>query len=113
MSLDNRYQAVDDPIAEHMLEPHLNLFNSLQWEDVYRDWESDELQYYWKDRDLTVLPRDFSYGNKGFEEALELARGGDDRAVLHLNRVVKRDPTAELAQRAAAVLQEVSITAAD
>ena len=104
MSLDNRYQAVDDPIAEHMLEPHLNLFNSLQWEDVYRDWESDELQYYWKDHDLTVLPRDFSYGNKGFEEALELARGGDDRAVLHLNRVVKRDPTAELAQRAVAGL---------
>lgn len=113
VSLDNRYQAVDDPIAEHMLEPHLNIFNSLQWEDVYRDWESDELKYYWKDHDLTVLPRDFSYGNKGFEEALELAKNGDERAILHLNRAVKRDATTELAQRAVAVLQEVEVDAAD
>jgi len=108
VSLDNRYQAVDDPIAEHMLEPHLNIFNSLRWEDVYRNWKSDELKYYWKNLDLTVLPRDFSYGNKGFEEALELARDGDKRAVLHLNRVIKRDSTTELAQRAAAVLQEAN-----
>jgi len=108
VSLDNRYQAVDDPIAEHMLEPHLNIFNSLRWEDVYRNWKSDELKYYWKNLDLTVLPRDFSYGNKGFEEALELARNGDKRAVLHLNRVIKRDSTTELAQRAAAVLQEAN-----
>jgi len=108
VSLDNRYQAVDDPIAEHMLEPHLNIFNSLRWEDVYRNWKSDELKYYWKNLDLTVLPRDFSYGNKGFEEALALARNGDTRAVLHLNRVIKRDSTTELAQRAAAVLQEAN-----
>ena len=112
VSLDNRYQAVDDPIAEHMLEPHLNIFNSLQWEDVYRNWESDELQYYWKDHDLTVLPRDFSYGNKGFEEALALAKDGDERAIIHLNRAIKRDATTELAQRAAAVLQEISAGAA-
>ena len=113
VSLDNRYQAVDDPIAEHMLEPHLNVFNSLQWEHVYHNWESDALKYYWKDRDLTVLSKDFSYGNKGFEEALELARDGDERAILHLNRAIKRDTTTELAQRAVAVLQEVGVGAAD
>lgn len=107
VSLDNRYQAVDAPIAEHMLEPHLNIFNALKWEDVYRNWESDALKYYWKDRDLTVIPRDFSYGNKGFEEALELAKDGDERAIIHLNRAIKRDATTELAQRAAAVLQEI------
>ena len=75
--------------------------------------ESDKLKYYWKDYDLTVLPRDFSYGNKGFEEALALARDGDARAILHLNRAVKRDATTELAQRAVAVLQEVEVGAAD
>ena len=107
VSLDNRYQAVDDPIAEHMLEPHLNVFNSLKWEHVYQNWESDALKYYWKDHDLTILPRDFSYGNKGFEEALALARDGDEGAILHLNRAIKRDTTTELAQRAAAVLQEI------
>lgn len=112
VSLDNRYQAVDAPIAEHMLEPHLNIFNALQWEDVYRDWHSDELKYYWKTHELTVLPRDFSYGNRGFEEALELARRGDARAVLHLNRIIKRDATSEPAQRAAAVLREADEAAA-
>ena len=112
VSLDNRYQAVDAPIAEHMLEPHLNIFNALQWEDVYRDWQSDKLKYYWKAHELTVIPRDFSYGNRGFEEALELARGGDARAVLHLNRIVKRDASSEPAQRAAAVLQEAGEAAA-
>ena len=109
VSLDNRYQAFDDPIAEHMLEPHLNIFNSLQWDDVYRNWESDELKYYWKNLDLTVIPRDFSYGEKGFAEALELAKEGDDRAVLHLNRVIKRDPTTDLAKKASAVLQEANV----
>lgn len=112
VSLDNRYQAVDAPIAEHMLEPHLNIFNALQWEDVYRAWHSDELKYYWKAHELTVIPRDFSYGNRGFEEALELARGGDARAVLHLNRIITRDATTEPAVRAAAALQEAGGTAA-
>ena len=73
------------------------------------NWESDELKYYWKDFDLTVLPRDFSYGNKGFAEALELAKNGDDRAVLHLNRIIKRDSTTDLAKKASAVLQEVKV----
>lgn len=108
VSLDNRYQAVGAPIAEHMLEPHLNIFNALQWEDVYRNWESDRLQYYWKDRALNVVPRDFSYADKGFAEALELARGGDERAIIHLTRAIKRDATTELAQRAAAVLQDIA-----
>ncbi len=106
VSLDNRYQAVSAPIAEHMLEPHLNIFNTLQWEDVYREWESDELKYYWKEHELTVVQRDFSYGNRGFEEAVALARNGDERAMLHLNRVIKRDATTEQAKLAADALQE-------
>ena len=35
LSLDNRYHAVGDPIAAHMLGPHLS---TLDWETVYRDW---------------------------------------------------------------------------
>lgn len=92
-----------------MLEPHLNIFNSLKWEDVYRNWESDELKYYWKGHDLKVIPRDFSYIMQGFEEALQLARDGDDRAVHQLKRIIKRDPTADMAVRATKVLQDVGI----
>lgn len=106
VSLDNRYQAMGDPIAEHMLLPHLNIFSALSWDDVYRDWESDELKYYWQDLDMPVVPRDFSYAEKGFEEALSLAREGDERARLHLTRAIKRDPTSPQARAAQEVLQE-------
>jgi len=43
---------------------------------------------------------------------LELASNGDERAILHLNRAVKRDATTELAQRATAVLEEINVEAA-
>ena len=104
VSLDNRYQAIGDQIAEHMLAPHLNLFNQLSWEDVYRGWDSDDLKYYWKDVDTPVVPKDFSYSNKGFEGALSLARDGDERAYLYLNRIIKRDSTTEMAKAAMEVL---------
>ena len=108
VSLDNRYTATDNIVADHMLEPHLNIFNQLKWEDVYRDWESDEFKYYWKNLGLRVVPRDFSYSNTGFREALDLARIGDEKAKIHLSRIIKRDPTAEQAQRATAVLQDLA-----
>jgi len=108
VSLDNRYTATDNIVADHMLEPHLSVFNQLKWEDVYRDWESDEFKYYWKNLGLTMVPRDFSYSNTGFREALDLARIGDEKAKIHLSRIIKRDPTAEQAQRATAVLQDLA-----
>ena len=115
VSLDNRYQAIGDPIAEHMLQPHLNRLSPLTWDEVYHNWESDELKYYWNDLvDTPVVPRDFSYLSKGFEEALSLARGGDDHAILHLSRVIKRDATTDDAKAAQEVLQvrEVGVDSA-
>ena len=107
VSLDNRYHALGDTIAEHMLAPHLNGFNELSWEDVYRDWESDDLKYYWRDLQHPIVPKDLSYSEKGLEEALSLARGGDTQAVLHLNRIIKRDPTTDFAKTAMEALQGV------
>jgi hypothetical protein len=103
VSLDNRYQAVSDPIAEHMLQPHLNIFNKLSWEDVYREWESDEIQYYWKNCETPVVPRDMSYLEKAFGEAVDLAKCGDPRARHYLQRFIKRDSTC----REAIVAQQV------
>ena len=108
VSLDNRYTATDSIISDHMLEPHLNGFNQLKWDDVYQDWGSDEFKYYWENLGLRVVPRDFSYSNTGFQEALDLARVGDERAKIHLSRIIKGDPTAEQTQRATAVLQDLA-----
>ena len=105
VSLDNRYQAIGDPIAEHMLEPHLTRLSPLDWEEVYSDWESDDLKYYWEDVQTPIVPRDFGYMEKGFEEAMALARAGDADAQLHLNRILKSSPTSEQAKAAMEVLQ--------
>ncbi len=104
VSLDNRYQAIGDTIAEHMLLPHLDIFNELTWEDVYGEWESDDLKYYWEKLENPVIPRDLSWLDKGFEEAVERARGGDPHARLYLHRFIKRDPGSPQAEVAGEVL---------
>lgn len=106
ISLDNRYQGLDQPIADHMLLPHLRSHHELTWEEVYRDWQSQDLQYYWKKLDLKVLPRDESWVTQVFTEALSLARRGDPAARHHLQRIIGRDPNTEQARTAAAVLRE-------
>ena len=108
ISLDNRYQARDQPIAQHMLGPHFQGMNGFGWEQCYAGWVSDELQYYWQDLDLEVVPQSTQWGDKGFAEALELARGGDERAVYQLRRIARRDPESERGQRAIQLLEEVS-----
>ena len=108
LSLDNRYQAIGDPIAEHMLEPHGP--SKLQWKEVYRDWTSDELKYYWRQVDNPVVPRDMSYSEKGFAEALDLARAGNEQALFRLKRTVKNDPESPGAEAARAVLVEMGVS---
>ena len=110
VSLDNRYQARDRPIAQHMLEPHMQAISGLTWEKCYAQWQSDELQYYWQEMDLDIVPISTEWGDKGFGEALELARGGDARALLQLRRIARRDPESERGQQAVQVLGEVDLS---
>ena len=105
VSLDNRYQALGLPIAEQMLVPHLSNYLDISWQQIYSGWKSDDLQYYWKRLDLPVTPRDASYSEKGFAEALSLAAEGDKRARVHLQRAIEREPDSEPARAAAEVLR--------
>lgn len=106
VSLDNRYQRVSDPIAEHMLGPHLNSIKPIRWEEIYENWSDDTYQFYWKDLDLEELPRIMEYLDKGFEEAVELAKQGDAKARLHLERAMLKDPSSAQGMRAAEVLNQ-------
>ena len=108
LSLDNRYQGVGDVIAEHMLHPHGP--SQLQWEDIYPAWSSDDLKYYWQQYGNPVVPRDMSYANKSFAEALELARSGNEQALYRLRRTVKNDPDSQWAQDARVVLAEMGVS---
>jgi ectoine hydroxylase-related dioxygenase (phytanoyl-CoA dioxygenase family) len=57
LSCDNRYQAVSQPVEKKSLEPHGRV---LPWEEVYRDWKSTDLHYYWKKMDLVLSDWDDS-----------------------------------------------------
>lgn len=104
ISLDNRYQRVSDPVAEHMLGPHLNSIKPITWEEVYEGWTDESLKYYWKQHDLEVLPRITEYLDRGFDQAVELANQGNTGARLHLERIFLRDPESEQGRRAKQVL---------
>ena len=109
LSLDNRYLAIGDLIAEHMFIPHGP--SALTWEEVYQDWQSDEYQYYWKEHQNPVVAHDLSYSERGFAEALELAREGHKQAFVKLRRMIKKDPESQAAQDARTVLDDVGVPA--
>jgi len=56
--------------------------------------------------DLEIVPRNMTWADKGFAEALVLARQGNEGAQHHLRRLVKRDPDSEQGKEAAATLVE-------
>ena len=87
LSMDNRYQTVGSPIAEHMLNPHE--VSGLKWEDIYPTWKNEDLKYYWKNYNNPVVPQDMSYRDKGFDEALNLAKSGDNNAITLLKRITR------------------------
>jgi ectoine hydroxylase-related dioxygenase (phytanoyl-CoA dioxygenase family) len=57
LSLDVRYQPVDQPVEEASLKPHCDL----SWDEIYANWKSDDLKYYWKSLPLQLIPWDDSH----------------------------------------------------
>ena len=107
VSLDNRYQAVDVPISESQIKPHLSRLTEQTWEDIYAGWQTSDLRYYWRDLNLEVSPSDLSRHERGFAEALELARQGVERARPALERAIERDPYSPQAKEAVDALREL------
>lgn len=109
ISLDNRYQRIGDPIAEHMLNPHLSSMSPLSWDDVYRGWNSDRFQYYWKNHNNPVLSKITKYLDSAFDEAAELARNGEPDGILHLQRIAARDKHSEQGTQAIEILKQLDL----
>ncbi|QYM78026.1 phytanoyl-CoA dioxygenase family protein [Horticoccus luteus] len=57
LSLDVRYQSVNDVVEEKSLKPHCDL----TWEQIYAGWSSDALKYYWQRQPLTLTPWNDTY----------------------------------------------------
>jgi hypothetical protein len=107
VSLDNRYQREGDRIAAHMLQPHLSDQYPLTWEEVYQDWQSDDLKYYWRRIKHREVPRYAGYARRGFDEAVELARRGDEKALLAMHRTVSGHASTDEARIARRVIEEI------
>jgi len=57
LSFDVRYQPANEPVDASSLRPHC----PLTWDEIYADWESDDLQRYWEQVPLTLAPWDGSF----------------------------------------------------
>ena len=55
LSCDFRYQPQSQPVEERALEPHGSM---ITWEETYSGWTGDDLQYYWRDLELTTVEFD-------------------------------------------------------
>jgi hypothetical protein len=49
---------MSEPVALGSLNPHLP---NLPWEDIYQDWKTDDLKYYWKKLPLKITHWDNSH----------------------------------------------------
>ena len=56
LSVDARYQAIDEPVEQKSLLPHCEL----AWDEIYAEWESDNLKYYWEQLTPNLSPWDDS-----------------------------------------------------
>jgi hypothetical protein len=57
LSLDVRYQPLHEPVEERSLNPHC----ALTWEEIYKDWQRSEHQYYWRRHPLKLVPFNDEY----------------------------------------------------
>ncbi len=53
LSVDFRYQLEGEALTAGCLKPH---FERISWEEIYRDWTSDEFKYYWRNKDYVEVP---------------------------------------------------------
>lgn len=49
MSMDFRFQRSDEEIEPASLRPHGDITT---WDEIYSDWDQDDLKYYWKDKEF-------------------------------------------------------------
>jgi len=100
-SIDARYQRVKDPIAPGALTPYRA---PKDWEEVYADWPTEDLKYYWRKWDLNVVDYDLAYLHKRDSMAFEMAENGDPNAISALQRIIALSSDLEKRKRARELL---------
>jgi len=101
MSMDVRYQLVSETFNIDNANPD---GQPLSWDEVYRDWRSDALKFYWRRLKLTLQPFDPVWFDKRDALGFALGEAGDPRARSVLQRIVARDADAGKRARARQLL---------
>lgn len=101
MSMDVRYQLVSEPFNIDNANPD---GQPLSWEEVYAEWKSEDLKYYWQRLPLTLRPFDPVWFNKRDALGFQFGERGDPRARSVLQRIVARDADPEKRARAQSLL---------
>ena len=101
MSIDVRFQRVSEPFNIDNANPD---GQPLSWDEVYQDWQSDRLKYYWHRLPLTLKPFDPVWFDKRDALGFEIGEAGDPRARSVLQRIVARDANPEKRARAQRLL---------
>ena len=97
-SIDARYQRLGEAVSEKSLEPYAGTGS---WDEIYRGWRRQDLQYYWRRLPLTFAPFDWQYYERRDQMAFEMAEDGDTEARAALLRIIQRDPDPAKRARAA------------
>ena len=108
-SFDARYQRRSDPIADVSIRTYADMCT---WEETYAGWAQDDLKYYWRQPDISVVPFDRSHYEKRDAIAFDLAARGDGLARDSLLRIIQRDPDAAKRERAQAALARLETESA-
>ena len=104
VSMDVRYQLVSEPFNIDNANPD---GQPLSWQEVYADWRSDTLQYYWQRLPLSLKPFDPQWFDRRDALAFELGQAGDPRARSVLQRIVARDENPKKRARAQKLLDSL------
>ena len=68
LSVDFRYQTEGESLTAGCLEPH---FGRLSWDQIYENWKSDSLKYYWLNKKYKVVEWDNRLHELSPEDAAE------------------------------------------
>lgn len=75
ISVDFRFQAEGEELTERCLQPH---FERESWDEIYRNWDREELKYYWREKQFKTVPFDMALGalpDEHMATAVRLTRG--------------------------------------
>jgi len=100
-SIDARYQKASEPISSVSMDAYSGCGS---WDEIYADWKSDDLKYYWRAQNPDIQDFDYQYYDRRDDIAFSMAEKGDNTARAALLRIVQRDPREEKRERATEML---------